>query len=99
MHSLPIFLRLSARPVILVGQGEAADAKRRLLERTGAVVVGEDEAAALAIVATDDDEQAIAAVARLRAPGILVNAVDRSDLPRKPGGSVRPVSRPCAGNA
>ena len=41
-HSLPLFVWLGGRPVILVGDGEAADAKRRLLERAGAVVVGED---------------------------------------------------------
>ncbi|NTS65207.1 bifunctional precorrin-2 dehydrogenase/sirohydrochlorin ferrochelatase [Sphingomonas sp. HHU CXW] len=42
--ALPIFVRLSGRPVVLVGEGEAADAKRRLLERAGAVIVGEDGA-------------------------------------------------------
>lgn len=41
LHSLPIFVRLNGRAVVLVGLGEAADAKRRLLERAGAVVVGE----------------------------------------------------------
>ena len=30
MHSLPVFLRLTGRPVILTGEGEAAEAKRRL---------------------------------------------------------------------
>jgi len=77
MHSLPIFVRLERRPVMLIGDGEAANAKRRLLERAGAVVVGEDAQAALAIVAMDDPE---ATVARLKARGVLVNAVDRSDL-------------------
>ena len=77
MHSLPLFVRLTARAVILVGNGEAADAKRRLLDRAGAVVVGEDGTAALAIVAVEDDAEAEAAVARLKARGILVNAVDR----------------------
>ncbi len=76
MHSLPLFLRLAGRPVILVGQGEAVEPKRRLLERAGAVIVAEDADAALAIVADGDE----AAVARLRARGILVNAVDRPDL-------------------
>lgn len=76
MHSLPLFLRLAGRPVIVIGEGEAADAKRRLLERTGAVVVTEEAQAALAIVANGDE----AAVARLKARGILVNAVDRPDL-------------------
>jgi uroporphyrin-III C-methyltransferase/precorrin-2 dehydrogenase/sirohydrochlorin ferrochelatase len=76
MHSLPLFLRLAGRPVILIGDGEAADAKRRLLERAGAVVVPEEAQAAIAIVANGDE----AAVARLKARGLLVNAVDRPDL-------------------
>ena len=75
LHSLPLFVRLAGRPVILVGTGEMAEAKRRLLERAGALVVGEEADAALAIVADDE-----AAVARLKARGVLVNAVDRPDL-------------------
>ncbi|THD38413.1 MAG: siroheme synthase [Sphingomonas sp.] len=77
MHSLPAFVRLDGRPVMLIGDGGAAEAKRRLLERTGAVIVGEEAEAALAIVAMDDPD---ATVARLKARGLLVNAVDRSDL-------------------
>jgi len=80
MHSLPVFLRLQGRPVILLGAGEARAAKARLLERAGAVIVGEDDAAALAIVAIEADCEAEAAVARLRARGILVNATDRPAL-------------------
>lgn len=76
MDSLPVFLRLQGRAVILTGEGEAADAKRRLLERAGAHIVGEADEAALAIV-SDGDE---ATVARLQARGILVNATDRPDL-------------------
>ncbi len=79
LHSLPLFVRLAGRPVILLGEGEAADAKRRLLERAGATIVGEDAAASLAIVAIDDEDAALAAVARLRARGLLVNAVDRPE--------------------
>ncbi len=76
LHSLPLFVRLNGRPVILVGDGEAAEPKRRLLERAGAIVVGEDHPdARLAIVADDE-----AAVARLKARGVLVNAVDRPEL-------------------
>lgn len=75
LPALPLFVRLAGRPVILVGTGEAAEAKRRLLERAGACVVGEDAAAALAIVVEDE-----AAVARLKARGVLVNAVDRPEL-------------------
>ena len=77
MHSLPLFVRLSARAVILLGAGDGADAKRRLLDRAGAIVVGEEGDAALAIVAIEDDAEALAAIARLKARGILVNAVDR----------------------
>lgn len=77
MHSLPIFARLQGRPVILIGTGEAADAKRRLLERAGADLVSEEVSASIAIVALEDPD---ATVARLRARGILVNAVDRPDL-------------------
>lgn len=80
LHSLPMFVRLAGRPVILLGEGEAADAKRRLLERAGAEVMGEDAQAALAIVAIDDEAEALAAVARLKARGVLVNAVDRPAL-------------------
>jgi uroporphyrin-III C-methyltransferase/precorrin-2 dehydrogenase/sirohydrochlorin ferrochelatase len=80
LHSLPLFVRLAGRAVILIGEGEAAAAKRRLLERAGAVVVGEEHTAALAIVAVEDDRIAEAAVARLRERGVLVNAVDRPSL-------------------
>ena len=80
MHSLPLFVRLVDRPVILLGEGEAADAKRRLLERAGARIVDENAQAALAIVAIYDDTEAEAAIARLKARGILVNAVDRPAL-------------------
>ncbi len=80
LHSLPLFVRLAGRPVILLGEGEAADAKRRLLDRAGALVVGEDAQAALAIVAIDDEDAAVAAVMRLKARGVLVNAVDRPAL-------------------
>ncbi|RDE07197.1 precorrin-2 dehydrogenase/sirohydrochlorin ferrochelatase family protein [Sphingomonas aracearum] len=80
LHSLPLFVRLAGRPVILLGEGEAADAKRRLLERAGARIVGEEADASLAIVALEDEAAATAAVARLKARGVLVNAVDRPAL-------------------
>lgn len=80
MHSLPVFLRLAGRPVILLGAGEGADAKRRLLERAGAIPAEEGADAQLAIVAIEDDAEALPAIARLRARGILINAVDRPAL-------------------
>ena len=80
MHSLPVFLRLTGRTVILLGDGEAAAAKRRLLERAGAVL-SDDEAAdaAIAVVALEG-AAADAAAARLKARGLLVNVVDRPEL-------------------
>lgn len=74
---LPVFLRLDGRAAMLVGAGEMAAAKRRLLERAGAVIVGEDGDAAIALVACDDPEPV---VARLKARGVLVNVADRPDL-------------------
>jgi uroporphyrin-III C-methyltransferase/precorrin-2 dehydrogenase/sirohydrochlorin ferrochelatase len=77
MHSLPVFLRLDGRAVILTGEGEAAEAKRRLLERAGARIVGEEDGEARIAVVSDGD----AAVAeRLRARGVLVNATDNPAL-------------------
>lgn len=80
MNGLPVLLRLTGRPVILLGHGEAAGAKRRLIERAGGRVVGADDRdARVAIVAMDDEAEALAAIAALRARGVLVNAVDRPD--------------------
>ncbi len=74
---LPVFVRLDGRPAILVGDGAMAEAKRRLLERAGAVIVGEDAPAQIALVACEDPEPV---VARLKARGLLVNVADRPDL-------------------
>lgn len=77
---LPIVVRLDGRPVILVGEGEAADAKRRLIERAGAIAVEDHPDARLAIVAFEDEEAAVAAAVRLKARRLLVNVVDRPAL-------------------
>ena len=74
---LPVFVQLDGRPVILIGGGAAAQAKRRLLERAGAEMVGEDGDARLGIIACDDPEPV---AARLKDRGILVNVADRPDL-------------------
>ena len=81
MDSLPIFLRLHGQPVLLVGAGEAADAKRRLIEAAGGVVVTtEAEGARLAFVALDDASEAAATAQHLKTSGLLVNVVDRPAL-------------------
>ncbi|MEY2943771.1 MAG: hypothetical protein RLY97_1785 [Pseudomonadota bacterium] len=79
--SLPLFHRIAGCNVIVLGDGEAAEAKRRLVERAGGVVVGADRLdARLAFVAYDDAGDGEMAVAALRARGLLVNCVDRPDL-------------------
>ena len=78
MHSLPLLHRLTGTSVILLGEGEAGVAKRRLLERAGAQIVGEDDASAhLAFIALDEPEEA---AARLKARGLLLNVTDRPEL-------------------
>lgn len=78
IETLPLFHRITGQPVIVLGEGDAAEAKRRLVERAGGLVCGEDCAAArLAFVALDEPE---AAAERLRARGLLVNVVDRPEL-------------------
>ena len=78
MHSLPLLHRLTGTPVILLGEGEAGAAKRRLLERAGAQIVGEDDRAArLAFIALDEPEEA---AGRLKARGLLLNVTDRPEL-------------------
>ncbi len=81
MYSLPIFLDLRERPIMLVGTGDAAAAKRRLIERAGGLVVGEDHPAArIGFIALDDAAEAEAAAARLRARGLIINVADRPAL-------------------
>ncbi|OYZ14031.1 MAG: hypothetical protein B7Y35_09515 [Sphingomonadales bacterium 28-64-96] len=81
MQQLPIFVNLTGRAVILVGGGEPAEAKARLVRAAGGELVGEEApVAALAFVAIEDDAEAQAAATRLRARGLLVNVVDKPAL-------------------
>lgn len=78
MHSLPLFHQIAGQPVIIVGDGPSAEAKRRLVERAGGRIVGEDDPEArLAFVAMGEPEPI---AERLRARGILVNVADRPEL-------------------
>ncbi len=79
MHSLPIFVRLTGMRVLLIGTGPAAEAKARLIEGAGGVVV-RDLPARIAFVALDDATAAEAEATRLRSHGLLVNVVDRPAL-------------------
>jgi hypothetical protein len=90
-RGLPIILHIAGRPVIVVGNGSEADAKRRLLTRAGARIVEEGSKALLAIVIDD-----AAAVSRLKVRGVLVHAVGRPDLSdfTLAGDDDQPVSTP-----
>lgn len=78
IQSLPLFHRIAGQTVIVLGEGAAAEAKRRLVERAGGTVSSDAEAdARLAFVALDDPGPA---AARLRARGLLVNVPDRPVL-------------------
>lgn len=82
MRSLPLFHRIAGERVVVLGQGDAAEAKRRLVERAGGLCCGEAEAhhARLAFVALDDTREAKAAAMRLKRKGLLVNVTDRPEL-------------------
>ncbi len=85
LHSLPLFHRIAGQPVILLGEGDAADAKQRLIERAGGKIMrdmaeGIDAGARLAFVAHDNPAMAEGDAIRLRCAGLLVNVVDRPEL-------------------
>jgi uroporphyrin-III C-methyltransferase/precorrin-2 dehydrogenase/sirohydrochlorin ferrochelatase len=82
LSGLPLFHRVAGQRVVVLGEGAAAEAKRRLVERAGGVCCDESEAhhARLAFVALADCRAAEAAVQRLRSKGLLVNVADRPDL-------------------
>ena len=85
IHSLPLFHRIAGQLVIVLGGGEAAAAKARLVERAGGRVVtdlqeGIDTGARLAFIAHDNAAAAEGDAIRLRCAGILVNVVDQPAL-------------------
>ena len=81
MHSLPVFLRLSGEAVLVLGEGDVADAKKRLVKRAGGKVTDDPLAPVrFAFIATDDPEETEAVAAVLKARGLLINVADRPDL-------------------
>jgi uroporphyrin-III C-methyltransferase/precorrin-2 dehydrogenase/sirohydrochlorin ferrochelatase len=85
LPSLPLFHRIAGLPVIVLGTGEAAEAKRRLVHRAGGQVVEElqpgiDAGARLAFIAHADPASCEADAIRAQAAGLLVNVVDRPEL-------------------
>jgi precorrin-2 dehydrogenase/sirohydrochlorin ferrochelatase len=90
MHAFPAFFPLAGKTVVIVGAGEAAEAKIRLFAGSPATIRRLDgeaalhpkayEGAALAFIATGDDAFAEAAAGAARAAHVPVNVVDRPAL-------------------
>ncbi|MEP0191550.1 MAG: NAD(P)-dependent oxidoreductase [Erythrobacter sp.] len=83
--SLPLFHQVAGQNVLVLGEGEAAEPKRRLVERAGGIVVDDmtraiDEGVRLAFVAYEDPKACEATAINLRCAGMLVNVVDRPEL-------------------
>ena len=80
--SLPLLHRIAGQRVVVLGEGEMGEAKKRLVERAGGIPCGEAEAhhAKLAFIALEDERAAKAAAMRLSRKGLLVNVADRPDL-------------------
>jgi precorrin-2 dehydrogenase/sirohydrochlorin ferrochelatase len=90
MNAFPAYFPLAGKRIVIVGEGEGAEAKARLFVGSPAVVermsaaAGADArayiGAVLAFVATPDNAAAEAASRAARAAGVPVNVVDRPQL-------------------
>ena len=97
MDSFPAFVPLKGARVVVVGEGDAADAKARLFEGSPAELVRLDEAAALApdalagarLVFIAAEPATCRRIARAaHAAGALVNAVDLFNADGDLGGTI-----------
>lgn len=82
IRSLPLLHRIAGTRVVVVGEGEMGEAKKRLVERAGGLPCSETEAhqAKLAFIALEDEREAKSAAKRLSDKGLLVNVADRPEL-------------------
>jgi uroporphyrin-III C-methyltransferase/precorrin-2 dehydrogenase/sirohydrochlorin ferrochelatase len=83
--SLPLFHQITGQAVLVLGDGPAAEPKRRLVERAGGVIVEDlaraiDEGVRLAFIAFEDAQACEVAAINARCAGMLVNVVDRPEL-------------------
>ncbi|WP_017665087.1 precorrin-2 dehydrogenase/sirohydrochlorin ferrochelatase family protein [Porphyrobacter sp. AAP82] len=83
--SLPLFHQIAGQAVLVLGDGPAAEPKRRLVERAGGVIVDDlpraiDEGVRLAFIAYEDAKACEVAAINARCAGMLVNVVDRPEL-------------------
>jgi len=85
LQSLPLFHQIDGQKVLVLGDGEAAEPKRRLVERAGGIIIGDsaqaiDDGVRIAFVAYSDPKACEATAINLRRAGMLVNVVDRPEL-------------------
>ena len=85
INSLPLFHRIKGQKVLVLGDGEAAEPKKRLVERAGGIIEGDmqraiDEGVRLAFIAYEDEDACKSAAINLRCSGMLVNVVDMPEL-------------------
>ena len=90
MNSFPAYFPLTGKRVVIVGEGEAAEAKARLfagspaqVERISAAAGADPRGyvgAVLIFIATADDQAAETAARAARVAGVPVNVVDRPHL-------------------
>lgn len=85
INSLPLFHRIKGQKVLVLGDGDAAEPKKRLVQRAGGIIEDDmqrafDEGLRLAFVAYDDPSACKNAAINLRCAGMLVNVVDMPDL-------------------
>jgi uroporphyrin-III C-methyltransferase / precorrin-2 dehydrogenase / sirohydrochlorin ferrochelatase len=83
--SLPLFHQIAGQSVLVLGDGPAAEPKRRLVERAGGVIIDDlsraiDEGVRLAFIAYEDAAACEVAAINARCAGLLVNVVDRPEL-------------------
>ncbi len=88
MQTLPVFLDVKGKPCLLVGDGELALRKRRLLDKAGAVVVAVSEnfteenlsGVVLVVAASHDNALNQRVSIAAKSLNIPVNVVDQPDL-------------------
>lgn len=83
--SLPLFHQITGKLVLVMGDGAAAEPKRRLVERAGGRIVDDfaravDEGVRIAFIAFDEAKACEVAAINARCAGMLVNVVDRPEL-------------------
>ncbi len=83
--SLPLFHQITGQRVLVLGDGAAAEPKRRLVQRAGGIVIDDparaiEEGVRIAFVAYEDAKACEVAAINLRCAGMLVNVVDCPEL-------------------